>query len=103
MQLARNRLLLSLILASIVAFSAASAHAGTTSLSHRLSGSSASAHVLKPGSTTFNGEPDSGTPHPLDAPKSLVPTNWDGSGRLSAPQWFMWIGRAWILRLLGVS
>jgi hypothetical protein len=103
MQLARNRLLLSLILASIVAFTAASAHAGTTSLSHRLGGSTASVHVLKPGSTTFNGEPDGGTPHPLEAPKMLVPTRRDENGRVSAPQWFMWIGRVWMLRLLGVS
>ena len=102
MQLARNRLLLSLILASIVAFSGVSARAGTT-LTVRKTGTPTASHVLKPGSTTFSGEPDGGTPHPVLAPKQLVPVPGGEGGSTRVPQWFMWIGRDWIMRLLGVS
>lgn len=103
MQLARNRLLLSLILAAIVAFSAASAHARPTLPSVRAGTAATTVHVLKPGSTTFNGEPDGGTPHPLEAPKYLVPVSGGGADGTRVPLWFVWIGRVWIMRLLGVS
>ena len=102
MQLARNRLLLSLILVLAVALSATGAWALPSASGHRTTSTATSIHVLKPGATPVNGEPDGGTPHPLESPKKLIPL-YGGSGGVKGLQWFQWIGRDWIRRLLGVS
>lgn len=103
MHLARKRLLLSLILALAVAAPAASAWARTSAAySLRASTTTSAYHVFKPGTSKASGEPDSGTPSPIVPQRGLVPVLGDGSGGHRVPLWFMWIGRDWFERYLGL-
>jgi hypothetical protein len=104
MHIARNKLLLSLVLLTLAGSVACSyAHAATLArgASIRSGIMVSTGGSIRPGPVPSSGEPDTGQQHPT--PKCIGPTPGpDGGSGAPWSQWLRWIGRAWIMRPPGL-